>query len=300
LAALHEKVPVRLHTFHGHVFHSYFSPLKTRMFIEIERWLAKKSQAIVAISATQKRELAEDFRIAPADKIHIVHNGFDLSRFTGDQDRLRQTFRAQYRLAPDEVAIGIIGRLVPVKNHSLFLQSISLLAGRCSIPVRAFIIGDGEDREKVEQQVRELNLPFHVGETPPPDGPGPVKVCFTSWIRDIERATAGLDLIVLTSLNEGTPVSLIEAQAAARAVVSTRVGGVADILPPELLPYLSPSGDAESLANHLQTLVSDPVLRESAGKAGRNFVMDRFSYQALCKNMGNLYQKLLNDVGKKI
>src|ERR1700761_1900144 len=113
------KVPVIVHTFHGHVFHSYFSKLQTESFIMLERYLAKKSTGIIAISETQKAELANIYKICPADKIKIIPLGLDLDKFGRDQDRKREAFRSRYHLQPDELAIGIIGRIVPVKNHSL-------------------------------------------------------------------------------------------------------------------------------------------------------------------------------------
>jgi glycosyltransferase involved in cell wall biosynthesis len=300
LAASHEKVPVILHTFHGHVFHSYFSPLKTRLFIEIERYLARKSSAIVAISATQKRELADEFRIAPPDKIHVVHNGFDLNRFQINQEALRQQFRSEYHVVESEVALGIIGRLVPVKNHDLFLRALAGIQGQASVPVRAFIIGDGEDRAKVEALCRELQLPVLVGtEKPTSYNPGEVRVTFTSWITDIERALAGLDFVVLTSLNEGTPVSLIEAEAAARAIVSTRVGGVADIVPEGKAGILVPSQDVAATSAAFIRLIQDPDERQRMGAYGRGFVSDRFTYQALCANMAKLYEELLAAAASK-
>jgi glycosyltransferase involved in cell wall biosynthesis len=300
LAAAHEKVPVILHTFHGHVFHSYFSPLKTRLFIEIERYLARKSSAIVAISATQKQELAEEFRIAPSDKIHIVHNGFDLNRFQTNQDALRQQFRKAYHVQESEVAVGIIGRLVPVKNHELFLRALAGIQGRTSVPVRAFIIGDGEDRAKVESLCRELQLPTLIGtEQPTSHTPGEITITFTSWITDIERPLAGLDIVALTSLNEGTPVSLIEAEAAARAIISTRVGGVADIVPEGKAGILVPSQDTAATSAAFLRLIEHPEERQRMGIYGREFVADRFTYQALCANMSRLYHQLLGNAQSK-
>src|SRR6185312_9537863 len=123
MAAFSCKVPITLHTFHGHVFHSYFGNVQTSVYKNIERYLAKQSTALVAISDKQKHELADIHHIAPADKFHVVPLGFDLARFWADKETKRANFRKEYSIADDEIAIGIIGRLVPVKNHKLFLKA---------------------------------------------------------------------------------------------------------------------------------------------------------------------------------
>lgn len=285
LAAYALGVPVIVHTFHGHVFHSYFGLLKTRFFIEAERYLARRSSAIVAISDSQKLELAEQYKICPPEKIAVVPNGFDLSRFQTNQETLRKQFRTQYSIAADEVAIGIVGRLVPIKNHQLFLDSFAKTVRASSAKLRAVIIGDGESRQAVEAHCRSLNLTF--GDV------GNAQVVFTSWVLDIERVYAGLDIVALTSLNEGTPVSLIEAQAAGKPVVSTRVGGVHDVVAHGQTGFLTPSGDVEGLATCLNQLAASEVIRTQFGQAGRIKMERQFGYQRLVADMGALYNRLL-------
>ncbi|HET9746533.1 MAG TPA: glycosyltransferase, partial [Chitinophagaceae bacterium] len=146
LAAKHAGVPVIVHTFHGHIFHSYFNSLKTNFFIRTERYLAGFSDAIVAISEVQKKELSGDFKIAAPDKFRVIPLGLDLDHFTVDQEIKRIKFRSEFGLDDDTVAIGIIGRLVPVKNHSLFLKGLKYVLNNTSFKVKAFIIGDGESR----------------------------------------------------------------------------------------------------------------------------------------------------------
>ena len=136
LAARKMKVPVIVHTFHGHVFHSYFGKMKTSFYKGVERYLAKRSSQIVAISDIQKRELTEQHKICPADKVSVINLGFDLSRFTERQGELRKSFRSQYQLTDDEVALGIVGRLVPIKDHSFFLRAVARIKTRVNKPVR--------------------------------------------------------------------------------------------------------------------------------------------------------------------
>lgn len=290
LAALNLKVPVILHTFHGHAFHSYFHPFITKLFIQIERYLAQKSTKIIAISELQKKELSQDFKICSPEKIIVVPNGFDLDKFQKDYEQKRTTFRIQYQIPDNVVAIGIIGRLAPIKNHELFLKSIDLLRKKTSIPFMTFIIGDGELRLNIENFCKQLDLPFSKRD----QGEPPTLVNFTSWIKEIDYANAGLDIIALTSLNEGTPVSLVEAQAAGNPVVSTNVGGVADIVHHEKAGFLTPSNQAETFANALLTLLENPQLRYKMGEYGKKFAFENFGYQRLIKDMANLYYQLLH------
>jgi glycosyltransferase involved in cell wall biosynthesis len=289
LAASACGVPAILHTFHGHVFHSYFSPLKTRVFLEIERYLARKSSAIIGIGEQMKHEVAEVYKVCPPEKVRIVRYGYDLSMFTDDQEKKRAAFRSTYNLNDDEIAIGIIGRIVPIKNHSLFLNALKRVLEATDKPVRAFIIGDGEDRQKTEALARELGIAYTTEQAPRERKP----LTFTSWIKEIDQAIAGLDLIALTSLNEGTPVSLIEAQAAGKPIATTVVGGVPDTIIDGETALSSPSQDAAAFASNLLQLVEDEALRQQLGARGAKFAQDRYSYQTLIHNMSSLYLELL-------
>ena len=293
LAAHSMKVPVIVHTFHGHVFHSYFNPIKTNFFINTERYLARKSNAIVAISEQQKKELAEDFSIAPPEKFKVIPLGFDLDRFRTDQEQKRLKFRNEFGLTEDEIAIGIIGRLVPVKNHYLFLKAIAYVLQSSGKKIKAFIIGDGETRKDLENVAQQAGIKFSTEK----DVAHLESLVFTSWRSDIDVINAGLDIVVLTSLNEGTPVSLIEAQAANKPVVSTRVGGIQDIVKDGETALLSDITDSETFCKNLLRLVEDDELRFRLGYNSSNYVMQRFSYHRLTKDMSELYRNLLT--GKK-
>ena len=290
LAAKHSNVPVIVHTFHGHVFHSYFNSLKTNFFIRTERYLAGLSDAIVAISDVQKKELSSDFKIAKEDKFRVIPLGLDLDNFTMDQALKRNKFRTEFGLDEDTVAIGIIGRLVPVKNHSLFLKALKYVLNNTNAKIKAFIIGDGESRNSIEQLANGLDIQF----TRHTDKDHPHPMVFTSWRTDVDTICAGLDLIALTSLNEGTPVSLIEAQAAGKPIVSTRVGGIADVVLENKTALLSDINDEKSFSENLLQLVNDLSLRNKFSNAGKDFVMTKFSYHRLVNDMNNLYRELLD------
>lgn len=287
LAAIHSGVKVIVHTFHGHVFHSYFNPAKTRMFLEIERYLAKRTTAIITLSDLQKCELVDDFKIGPANKFHIVPLGFDLRRFETNKEEKRKRFRNQYNLADDEVAIGIVGRLVPIKNHALFIKAIKQVAEVTNQKIRAFIIGDGEERPNLEALAHSLGLNY--GSSPQAKH----LITFTSWIKDIDVSNAGMDIIALTSNNEGTPVSLIEAQASGKPIVSTNVGGIENIVIANQTALLSRTGDVDEFVKNLLKLVNSQELRKTMAESGADYVRQKFSYQRLCSDMIHLYNELL-------
>jgi len=290
LAAIDCRVPVVVHTFHGHVFHSYFGPLKTRLYLEIERWLAKGSSKIIAISQSQKNELSQTYKVCPEGHIEVIPLGFDLSRFQTGQIDKRIDFRQRYKIADDEIAIGIIGRLVPVKNHHLFLRALKEVWNTTTQKVRAFVVGDGEERQSLMQLAGELGIPFTTPET---QGQQTAPLTFTSWIKEVDEVYAGIDIVALSSLNEGTPVSLIEAQAANKPIVTTNVGGVCDVVLPNKTALLAAAGNMEQFARQLLKLTENEALRHRLGKSGSNFVLRKYHYTRLVNDMDNLYGKLL-------
>jgi len=286
LAAIDCKVPIIIHTFHGHVFHSYFGKLKTAFYKTIERYLAKHSTAIVAISNKQKQELSEVFNIAPKDKIHVVPLGFDLSKFTKNKEQNRKEFREKYNLKEGQLAIGIIGRLAPIKNHSLFIEAISYLKQNGITNFKAFIIGDGDTRDVITESCRINQISWSNNPT------DEVDVIFTSWIINVEWALHGLDIVTLTSLNEGTPVSIIEAQAAGKFVVSTNVGGIEDVLHPEC-GFLSEISDKNGFFSNLLKACTNASVLSNSSEKGEKWALEKYSYTRLVSDMRQLYAQLL-------
>ena len=281
-AAFACKVPVVVHTFHGHVFHSYFSPLKTMLYKAIERRLAKKSSGIIAISDIQKQELSRIHKICPDRKIKVIPLGFDLEKFRVNLGEKRKEIRAKYALREDEVAVAIIGRLAPIKNHDFFLGVVNSLLEQGISNVRFFIVGDGELKDHVTASSMEINQRF--GE----------KVVLTSWIRDIASFNAGMDVICLTSNNEGTPVSLIEAQACNVPVITTDVGGVRDIVSEGHTGYIIPKGDLKQFAQKLGLLIENEEIRRKMSQNGWDFVREKFNYTRLAADMEKYYRELLD------
>ena len=273
------------HTFHGHVFHSYFGNFKTRIFKEIERNLAKKSTKIIAISEIQKRELCKIHEICPEKKIEVIPLGFNLERFNTDKDSKRKEFRKKWNLKENEIAIGIIGRLVPIKNHKFFIDAIQEVLKKSEVPIRAFIVGDGEEKQNIVNYIKNKNLDFSLNYNP-------ATFHLTSWIKEIDRVNSGMDIICLTSLNEGTPVSLIEAQASGKPIVSTKTGGIENIVLENKTALLSEKNDLHNFSNNLLSLVNDSKKRKLFSKYGLEKSKD-FHYSQLINNMKNLYERKL-------
>ena len=290
LAAHNRKVPVIVHTFHGHYFHSYFNRLKTNMFKQIERSLAKRTSKIIAISEIQKHELSIEHKIAPPEKFEVVPLGFDLDRFRTDTQEKRLAFRKEFNIQPDEVAVGIIGRLVDVKDHKYFLRLARHVLDNTTKKVRFFVVGDGEMRQELEEFCGEMSITFNAfPDYEPKDAP----LTFCSWRNDIDKINAGLDIVILTSKNEGTPVSLIEAQASGTPVISTNVGGVENVVEHGVTGLLADATDELKMAENLMTLIEDKPLRVQMSNDGWSHVGERFHYSQLTSKMDALYQQLL-------
>lgn len=291
LAAAHCKVPVILHTFHGHVFHSYFNKLQTDIIIRTERWLAKKSTGIIAISNQQKNELADIYKICPSEKIKILPLGLDTNKFHDHPKEMRSTFRNKYMLANDEIAIGIIGRIVPIKKHSYFIKIAAQALKQTTRKLRFFIIGDGSDviKSDLETEIKNAGLDYCYF----PRDPAKSTFTFTSWIIDIEKAYAGLDIVMITSLNEGTPVSLMEAQVSGKPVISTLVGGVSDVVINNETGYCIEKNNFNDYVEKLVLLAEDESLRKAMGEKGKAFIENNFSVQQLITKTREYFRECL-------
>jgi len=210
-----EKIST-VHTFHGNVFRGYFNRTRSMLYIWIERILGRFTDVIIALGPTQNRELEKEFHIAPAEKIRTVPLGFDLEPFLSCQEFQGQ-FRRSFGITRDAFLIGIVGRLAPIKNHLIFFKSAKIfIRENPNIPVKFVVVGDGELRQELEVFVRKEQLDH--------------AITFCGWMRNIPQVYAELNILALTSLNEGTPMSIIEAMASSVPVISTEVGGVVDLI----------------------------------------------------------------------
>lgn len=266
-------VKVRVHTFHGHVFHGYFSPRKTQFFLWLERFSARISSRIITLSEALRSELADRYRVANESHIAVIPLGLDLQPFV-DAARHGNTFRRELGIAPDVPLIGVVGRLVPIKNHRLFLEAAHLLHQQRG-EVRFVIIGDGELRAQIEGWIETLGLQGIV--------------TIKGWMKEVAAAYADLDLVTITSDNEGTPVSLLEAMAAGVPIVSTNVGGVADLVGQALLSQLVPPNDAAALcAAWLRTLDNPPNMQASQAQ-----ILAQYDIRQVAEKHLDLYRALL-------
>ena len=215
-------------------------------------------------------------------KIEVIPLGFDLERFNRDKDSKRKEFRKKWNLKENEIAIGIIGRLVPIKNHTFFIDAIQEVLKKSEFPVRAFIVGDGEEKQNIVNYIKNKNLDFSLDYSP-------ATFQLTSWIKEIDRVNSGMDIICLTSLNEGTPVSLIEAQASGKPIVSTKTGGIENIVLENKTALLSEKNDLLNFSKNLLSLVNDSNKRKLLSKFGLEKSKD-FHYDQLLNNIKNLYE----------
>ena len=308
-----------VHTYHGHIFHSYYGRLKTLVFLTIERLLARiATDRIVVISRQQFREIHEQFGVGRAGQFKVIPLGLDQEAFAGWRAR-REAARVELGAGADDVLVGIVGRLTEIKNHKLFLEAAAMYLERrdatagakdefgaaigeerqaAARRVRFVVIGDGHLRDELETQARALGIAE--------------RVTFTGTRSDPENFYAALDIVALTSLNEGTPLTLIEAMANARPVVATAVGGVVDLVgeafeveatrstttiaPPFTICERGVrvrTNDAEAFCAGLRRLVADAELRREMGERGRAFVAEHYSKERLVKDVLNLYSELL-------
>lgn len=279
-AAFSCNVPVVVHTFHGHVFHSYFGKVKTTLFKNIERYLAKKSSGIIAISNLQKKELCEEHKITSMEKMEVIPLGFDLKKFQHNYTGKRKSTRLKYEISDDCIALCIIGRLAPVKDHFFFLDVIEELSKKTERKIKIFIVGDGELKSEIENRVTQLQTQG-------------INIVMTSWIFDIASFNAGMDIMCLTSKNEGTPVSLIEAQASNLPVISTDVGGVSDIVAENETGFIISRKDKRDFVEKLKILVEQDEIRHKMKSKGWEHVHLKFSYKRLATDMESYYKRLL-------
>lgn len=275
-----------VHTFHGHIFHSYYGEAKTKVFLAIERALARIcTDRIVTISSRQKEEISQRFKVGQPGQHVVIPLGIDFEEFGQGRNILRDLVRI------DEQAplIGIVGRLCEVKNHALLLDAAAKLK-REGIVFHLMVIGDGHLRNDLENQMRALGLEN--------------MVTFTGFRSDVVSLYPELDIVALTSLNEGTPLTLIEAMSCGVTAISTEVGGVIDLMGERQQTIdgfkvyehgiTSPSQDAEAYARGLRYLIERPAMRRNMGERGREFIRSRMSKERLVGDIENLYREMLD------
>jgi len=269
-----------VHTYHGHVLDGYFSPLATRIFINLERMLATLSDRIIAISPAIQTELLNTYRIGREAQYRVVPLGFDLSPFIAVDATARAAARRDLNLPGDALVVSTVGRLTAIKQHRLFLDTVKRVADTHDTVI-ALIAGDGELRDDIAAHAASLGLTD--------------RVRMLGWRRDLATIYAATDVFLLTSRNEGTPVALIEAMASGVPGVSTDVGGVRDVIGGIDTGSTAAFGDVDGLAAAVNRLLADPRLRSATDEAARQRVVARYDIARLVDDIAKLYRELLAD-----
>jgi glycosyltransferase involved in cell wall biosynthesis len=281
LLARGARPPIVIHTFHGHVLRGYFGRVKTFGFRTLERWLARTSTALIAVSPEVRDDLV-GLGVAPASKFAVVRLGIDLPRRVENDDAQRREARRQMGLRDEAFVVGWVGRMTAVKRTKLVVRALQDLVAR-NVDAFVVLVGDGPDRDQLERYAHEL---------------GVIKRClFLGYQKDVARFYDAIDALVLPSINEGTPVSVIESLAARRPAVATRVGGVPDIVRDGIDGFLVDADDGDALATRLAELAADPELRARMGEAGHARVIERYAVARLVDDVDKLYRSLLAERG---
>jgi glycosyltransferase involved in cell wall biosynthesis len=273
------------------VFHSYYGSLKTRLFLSIERTLARMTDRIIVISPQQLFEINEKFGVGKAEQFSVVPLGLDVALFSDWRGR-RMHLRDELKASKGDLLVGIVGRLTEVKNHRLFLEVAARFHKEKGIgkgDVRFLVIGDGHLRQELEAHAGALGIAD--------------KVRFLGTLNDPENFYPALDVVALTSLNEGTPLSLIEAMANGRPCIATAVGGVVDLLGPATKSngyaiaergILVETGDTEGFLKGLMRLLEDERLRDDFGTRGLEFIRLNYSKERLLEEIAGIYAELVD------
>jgi glycosyltransferase involved in cell wall biosynthesis len=278
LLAGSRRPPIIVHTFHGHVLRGYFGPVRSRFFRLLERWLAANTTALVAVSPQVRDDLVS-LGVAGRDRFVVIRLGIELDERVAAEQNGRGESRRYLGIPEDRFAVGWIGRMTAVKRTDDVLLAFKQLRSN-GIDACLCMVGDGPDREHLEQRAQELGV---IRDT-----------LFLGYQEEVAPFYAAFDALVLPSGNEGTPVSAIEALAAGRPVVATRVGGVPDVVRDGEDGFLVEAGATDDLADRLTQLARDPDLRERMGKQGRERVVPRYAVDRLVGDVDRLYRELLS------
>ena len=271
-----ERVRV-IHTYHGHVLEGYFAGWTTRVFIALERMLAKATDHLIAVSSRVREELLERYHIGSASAFSVVPLGLDLDSFAAIDDYQRAAARRALGIPANAPVVTTVGRLTAIKNHALFLD----LAQRITAtrPDAIFLIaGGGELRDELEADARARGLVD--------------RVRFLGWRRDLATIYGATDVFVITSRNEGTPVALIEAMAAGVPGVSTDVGGVRDVIADPSMGRVVAPDDVRALSDAVSALLSDASARKAVSAVARQAVLARFGFNRLTADIARLYRRV--------
>jgi glycosyltransferase involved in cell wall biosynthesis len=281
LAFRRRERPLLVHTFHGHSLTSYFSSRWNAVFLQLERYLARHTHQLIAVS-TEVRDELEALGVAPLERFAVVPVGFDLSAFTvDDRERAqrRAAFRADVGIPQCARVVTLVARLVPIKRVDRFLRIANRLQEEPDLYF--MVVGDGQLRDQLQATPEARSLTD--------------RILWTGFRRDMPDVCFASDVVVLTSDNEGTPVSLIEAQAAAVPVVTTDVGGVSSVVLNRESGWLVARNDESGLVQRVRELLADAELANQMGKRGREHAIAGFTLDRLTADVASLCRRLLHE-----
>jgi glycosyltransferase involved in cell wall biosynthesis len=274
------RPPVVVHTFHGHVLKGYFGPTRTAFFRRVEQTLARTADVLVAVSPEVRDELVE-LGVAPREKFVVIRLGIPLEERLGDPTA-DADYRRLYGIPPGAFVVGWVGRMTGVKDTGAVLEIVRA-AREHGVDAVLCMVGDGPDRPRLEQLAHELGI---------------ARSCyFVGYQEDVAGYYGLFDAFLLPSVNEGTPVSAIEALASGTPVVANRVGGVPDVVRDGVDGFLVEHGDVEGAGGRLAALAEDARLRVKLGDAGRARVVERYAVARLVDDVDRLYRALLDAKG---
>lgn len=276
------RPPIVVHTFHGHVLRGYFDPLPSNAFRLLERVLARRTTALVAVSPEVRDDLVS-LGVAPRDRFTVIRLGIGLDERVGASGEVSGAeTRRLLGLPATRFTVGWIGRMTGVKRTGDVLLALRKLREQ-GVDACLCMVGDGPDRDALERRAYDLGIAKDV--------------LFLGYQEEVAPYYAAFDALILPSANEGTPVSVIEALAAAKPVVATRVGGVPDVVREGIDGFLVEPGDTEAMADRLARLAGDPELRRRMGESGRERVRSRYSVDRLLDDVDHFYRTLLEQRG---
>ena len=269
------RIPIIVHTPHGHVFWGYFGRLKTRLFVLLERWTARITTRLVMLTEREKADHMR-FRIAPAEKFTVIHSGVDLSRFRPNPARAGAT-RTALEIPVKAMVLATVGRLTAVKGQETLIRATAKCL-RQGEKLYLLILGEGELRSNLEALSAELGIAEAVR--------------FLGWRPDVASVINACDIFCLPSLNEGMGKVIVEAMAMGKTVIASDVGGIPDLVVPGENGILVPPGDSNALAEAILNLCDHPEMRVRMGEEGREKALG-YGVESMLHKIDGLYAGLL-------
>jgi glycosyltransferase involved in cell wall biosynthesis len=275
-AAYFAGVPIVIHTPHGHVFHSYFNPVITKIFIVAERISSVITDKIITLTERERDEHIHE-KIAPAEKFVTIPSGVSLERFNNIRVDIKEK-RGELGIPDDAFVIGTVGRLVPIKGHQYLISALPGIIKKFPRTV-LLLVGDGHLKPKLEEQAKSLNIRDYI--------------IFCGWRHDIPEVITLFDILVFPSLNEGMGRVLIEGMALGKPIIASDVGGIKNLIKKGINGILVPPADEKALEEALLHLMENSSLADKLGKEGKNIAFPDFDASTMVTKIDNLYRELL-------